>query len=344
MFWHPLFLAILLTDIVALFLLLAAALTSWRTVLYWDRESAGSRQLALESEVESASIQGRAAFWLVLFSALLLVSGIANVFHEDIRGAMCGTGVCQAMRGGGAKLILCNGLLLGVMLLWYELDKVNRKLADMPLTETNARLFLVIPPLSVLTLMQTWEAFSNIQPHRPVDCCSIVYDQFQSLTHASNIAGLGDPWWIGAFVALSLMLFGLGMTVCFSDASHPKRRLALAIVGWLWIPVAALTLVNILSAYHYEVLHHHCPWCLLLPEHSLVGYPLYGAMGIVGMETLTLFFLPRLTKQCPRAFSQALDRCLRGARHMIIAEIIFLIFSAGPAIFWWLRFGTWLTT
>ena len=344
MFWHPLFLAILSADIVALFLLLAVALTSLRTALYWQPESADSRQLSLESEVESASIQGRAAFWLVFFSVILLVSGIANVFHEDIRGAMCGTGVCQAMAGGGARPILCTGLLLGVMLLWYELDKVNRKLVDMPLTETNARLFLVIPPLAVLTLMQTYDAFANIQPHRPVDCCSIVYDQFQTLTHANSIAGLGDPWWIGAFVALSLLLLCLSTAMYFSDATHPKRRLALAIIGCLWMPVAALTLVNILSAYHYEVLHHHCPWCLLLPEHGLVGYPLYGAMGIIGMEALTLLILPRLTKQSPRAFSQALDRCLRGARRMIIAEIIFLIFAAGPAIVWWLRFGNWLTT
>ena len=49
---------------------------------------------------ETASILGRAAFWLFLFGAVLLLFGIANVFHEDIPGAMCGTGVCQAMAGG----------------------------------------------------------------------------------------------------------------------------------------------------------------------------------------------------------------------------------------------------
>jgi len=343
MFWHPLFMAILLADIVALFLLLAVALTSWRTALYWQPESADSRQLTLESRVETASIQGRAALFLTLFSAILLVSGIANVFHEDIRGAMCGTGVCQAMAGAGGELILCTVLLLGVMLLWYELDKVNRKLVDMPLTEMNARLFLVIPPLAVFTLVQTYQAFANIQPHRPVDCCSIVYDQFQTPTQANSIAGLGDPWWIGAFAVLSLLLLCLGTAIYFSDATHPKKRLALAIVGCLWMPVAVLTLVNILSAYHYEVLHHHCPWCLLLPEHSLAGYPLYGAMGIVGMETLILLILPWMAKKNPHALGLALDRCFRGARRMIIAEIIFLIFAAGPAIVWWLRFGNWLT-
>ena len=282
MFWHPLLLAIISAEIVALLLLLAAALTSLRTALHWQPQSADSRQLSLEAEVEKASIQGRAAFWLFLFCAFLIVFGIANVFHEDIPGAMCGTGVCQAMAGGAAKLLLYTGLVLLLMQFWYELDRLNRMLVEMPLTEMNARIFLVILPVALLTLMQTYEAFAGIHPHRPVDCCAVVYDQFPTLKHASSIAGLDDPWWIGAFIVVSLALLCLSVAMNFSAAAHRKLRLALATTSWLWLPVAALTLVNVLSAYHYEVLQHHCPWCLFLPEHGLVGYPLYGAMWFIG--------------------------------------------------------------
>jgi hypothetical protein len=111
----------------------------------------------------------------------------------------------------------------------------------------------------------------------------------------------------------------------------------------LWVPVAALLLVNNLSAYHYEVLHHHCPWCLFLPEHRLVGYPLYGALALIGMEGLTVFILPRMVSDNPQAYRHALDRCLRAARRLTIAGAFFLIFTLAPAVSWRLQFGTWLS-
>jgi hypothetical protein len=344
MFWHPLLLAIISADIVALLLLLAAALTAMRTAIYWQAQSADIRQLSLEAAVQTYSIQGRAAFWLFLFSTILLIFGIANVFHKDIPGAMCGTGVCQAMAGAGVKMLWYLGLLLLLTQLWYALDKVNRQLADMPLTEMSARLFLVLPPVAILALMQTYQAFADIQPHRPVDCCAVVYDQFQSLAQATHIAGLADSWWICAFAALSMMMVGLGVVMQTRVTDRPTLRIALATVSWLWLPVAALILVKVLSAYHYNVLHHHCPWCLFLAEHGLVGYPLYGAMGYIGLEAFTMLLLPGLAREYPDTRRATLDRCLRGARHITIAAAIFLILAVGPAVVWRIRFGVWMTT
>ena len=342
MYWHPLLLAVVSAQTVALLLLLAAGITSIRTALHWQPAAADRRQLALEAAAETASILGRAAFWLFLFAAILLVFGIANVFHEDIPGAMCGTGVCQAMAGGSTRLLLFSGTFLVVMGLWYEMDKLNRMQVNLPLTEFNARLFLVLPPVAVLTLLQTYDTFAGIQPQRAVDCCAVVYDQFPTLLQASSIVGIADAWWIGAFIFLSILL--LGFSVCTGPATVKNRRLrfALASLCMIWIPVAALTLVNILSAYHYEVLHHHCPWCLFLPEHNLVGYPLYGAMGLIGLEGLTIFILPQMVSENPHAYGHALDRCLLAARRLTIAGAFFLIFAFAPAIIWRLRFGVWM--
>ena len=119
MYWHPLLLAVISAQMVALFLMLAAGLTSFRTTIHWQPAAADRRQLALEAAAETASILGRAAFWLFLLAAFLLLFGIANVFHEDIPGAMCGTGVCQAMAGGSTRLMLFSGILLVFMGLWY---------------------------------------------------------------------------------------------------------------------------------------------------------------------------------------------------------------------------------
>jgi hypothetical protein len=293
--------------------------------------------------VESASILGRTAFWLFGFAAALLVFGIANVFHADIPGAMCGTGVCQAMAGGSGRLLLLTGILLAVMYLWYEMDKLNRAQVDYPLTDVNARIFLIVPPVAVLTLMQTFDAFAGIQAHRPVDCCAVVYDQFPTLQQAGSIFGVADTWWIAAFMLLGILLLGLSAASIAPGAKHPSLRPILPIVCWLWLPVAALTLVNVLSAYHFEVLHHHCPWCLFLPEHGLVGYPLYGALGLIGMEGSLLFFLPRAAGKVPRINRHLGRRCRQAVKRISIAQIVFLIIAAAPAIVWRVRFGVWIS-
>lgn len=342
MFWHPLLLAIISTDIVALFLLLAAAITYFRTALHWQPFSADSRQLRLAAKVKTASIQGRSAFGIFLFSCLLLVFGIANVFHEDIPGAMCGTGVYQAMAGSGPKLLLYKGFLILLLQFWYELEKLNRMQADRPLSEMNARIFLLTPPVAVLALIQTFEAFAGIHSPRPVDCCTILFDHFRTLQQARSIAGLEDPWWIGAFIVLSMLLVGLSAAMYFSAADRKKVRVTLATISLLWLPVATLTLVNVLAIYHYEAFHHHCPWCLFLPENDLVGYPLYGSMLVIGIESITIFTLPWMVKKKSYLYRLALDRCRRAGRRITIAAMIFLMFAAIPPIVWRLRYGVWL--
>jgi len=343
MFWHPLFLAIISADLTALFLLLATGITFLQTALHWQPFSADRRQLSLEARVETASIQGRVAFRLFLFSAFLLVFGIANLFHEDIPGAMCGTGVCQAMAAGSTKLLIYTGLLLLTMQLWYELDRLNTARVEMPLTAPNARFFLVIPPVALLTVKQTVDTFAGIDPYQPVDCCAVVYDQFTSLTQAGTTIGLPDSLWIGGFIVLSLTMLGLSIAAGRPAADSGKLHTALAGISLLWLLVAMPTLVNILSAYHYGVLHHHCPWCLFLPEHAMVGYPLYGAVCVIAMEGFTMGCLPLITPKNPSVHRQVQDRCRRAARRIAAAEILFLIVALVPPILWRLRYGVWMT-
>lgn len=344
MFWHPLFLAVISSQFMALLLLLAACPAWLNTALNWDPLVADHQQLSLETKAEGASILGRAAFGLSLFSGALLVFGIANIFHEDIPGAMCGTGVCQAMSADGStRLLLYNGLLIMLMKLWYELDKLNRMLTQMPLTQISARLFLTIPVVATLTLKQTYDSFAGIRPNQPVDCCAVVYDQFSTIEQATSIFGLGDRMWLIAFIVLNMLLLIVSVALSVSRIDRPWERSALAAITWLWLPVAALILVNVLSAYHYEVLHHHCPWCLFLPEHHLVGYPLYGGMAFIGMEGLTLFILPLFVKHDTGIYRIALNLGRQAAKKIAMTQLLFLIIAVLPAIVWRLRYGVWMS-
>ena len=344
MFWHPLLLAVISSQFMALLLLLAACPAWLNTALNWDPLVADHRQLSLETKAEGASILGRAAFGLSLFSGVLLVFGIANIFHEDIPGAMCGTGVCQAMSSDGStRLLLYNGLLIMLMKLWYELDKLNRMIAEMPLTQISARLFLTIPVVAVLTLKQTYDSFSGIRPNQPVDCCAVVYDQFSTIEQATSIFGLGDHVWLIAFIVLNILLLIVSVALSVSKIDRPWERSALAAISWMWLPVAALILVNVLSAYHYEVLHHHCPWCLFLPEHHMVGYPLYGGMAFIGMESFTLFILPLFVKHDTGIYPISLNLGRQATKKIALAQLLFLIISVLPAIVWRLRYGVWMS-
>ena len=343
MIWHPLLLAIITVDVVTGLLTLSIVANAFRIALYWNPASSDRDQIALEGRAEVAGILGRWVLILLLFSGFLLVAGISNVFHQVIPGAMCGTGVLQALGDSGRKMLLYRGLWVTAMLFWYEMDTLNRMDRGCPLTAFNARLFLAATPLAVPALIGSVGAFNAVNPHQPVDCCAVVYDQFRSLADARSAVGISDEFWLGAFLILSILLAGLALCVRFSGAKGPRLRGILALTSVVWLPVAAVTLVNILSAYYYGVLHHHCPWCLFLPQYNFVGYPLFGALAVITVEGLLVFFLPLwAVKGEKRLLSPALQRSSRACNRMLAAFSIFMLLACLPPLIWRFRHGVWM--
>ena len=342
MIWHPLLLAVITVDVVACLLLVAAAASAFRIALFWNPESADRNQIALEGEAETASIRGRLSLWLLLFSYFLLVVGTSNVFHRVIPGAMCGTGVFQALGGSGQKMLIYRALLVVAILFWNELERLNRIDRSYPLTAFNARLLLASSPLALLAMVESARAFNAVNLHRPVDCCAVVYDRFRSLAEARSAAGIPDEFWLGAFLLLSILLGGLavgGRMFRMKGLALPAC-LAMAVIAW--VPVSAVTLVNILSAYHYGVLQHHCPWCLFLSDYNFVGFPLFGALAVVAVEGLLVFLLPLAVKTEKRLLSPALLRSRRACNTILGAMSIFMLLTCLPPIFWRLRHGVWM--
>jgi hypothetical protein len=106
--------------------------------------------------------------------------------------------------------------------------------------------------------------------------------------------------------------------------------------------VAAITLTDILSAYHYGVLQHRCPWCLFLPQYRAVGFPLFGALAVIGFESLTAFLLPAAVRTDPQMLPAAFERSRIAAGRILLALFVFLILTALPPLFWQLRFSVWI--
>jgi hypothetical protein len=343
MIWHPLQLTALAALFIGLLLLTAAAVKAFRIVIGWNPASADRAQISLEIEAEAAVVMARWALWITLFSIVLMILGITNVFPALIPGAMCGTGVMQAMSPAGTGFLILNFILLGILLFWNTLEKLGRRRPDYPLARLGARLLLLALPVAALAFVQSVSAAFEVDTHRPVDCCAIVYDQYRTLSEAQSVSGLSDGFWLTAWGSLSILLLFLGLLVRRSaTALTLKWNGLLAATAAIWVPVAAITLTDILSAYHYGVLQHRCPWCLFLLQHRAVGFPLFGALAVIGFESLTAFLLPAVVKNDPQMLPSAFDRSRIAAGRIIVALFVFLILTALPPLFWQLRFSVWI--
>jgi hypothetical protein len=162
------------------------------------------------------------------------------------------------------------------------------------------------------------------------------------VTEANGAAGLSDAVWVWGF-SLSglLLLIAAGWATLNRRPTGAAARL-LAMTALLWVPLAAVALVRVLAAYHYGVLHHHCPWCLFLPEHHGVGYPLFGSLAVAALEGPAAWAAAAISARFPSVAGAGAARVQQSGRWMVVAVFLFFLLSVGPALLWRLRFGVWM--
>jgi hypothetical protein len=341
MLYHPLVLAIGTMDILALFLLARTALTAVRTKAGWTPGSSAREQIRLETAYETGAIATRAVFAIVAGSTVVLLIAITNVFPQMVPGAMCGTGVIQAMEGHGPRMFTFRISGLVLLYFWVALERLNRARPDFPLTRQNAGIFLLACPFLFLGIVDTFDAFRSVDVQKPVDCCSAVYRLSMSRGEVRSVGGTSDAFLVPAFVVLTLVMVisGLGGLVRRSPGIF---SVSAAIVSLAWAPVSGITLVRVFAAYHYEVLEHHCPWCLFLPEHCFVGFPLFFSLGIAFVEAPLSYLLVKTSRRCPALANQAMRRARVALAVMLLFAMLFMAMTLVPALLWRLRFGVWI--
>ena len=340
---HPLLLAVFTTDILTVLLLLAATATAVRIALHWNPQDTGAEQLRLQTQSETATLAVAWAFGLQLLATATLIYGMTNILPGMVPGAMCGTGVLQAMQSGGPRMLIYRLAGLAILWIWWRIEHVNQSQPEAPLVPANARIVLLALPVFALALHAAWQAALAMDFQQPVDCCAVIYDQFHSPGEARRTLGAGHTVWLTAFGVLTVALVASAVAAW----KTPGRRwphLLLAALAMAWLPIAGIALARVLAAYHYGVLHHHCPWCLFLPEHHLAGFPIWAAWIVVAMEAPAALALSLIAaRQAPPAQTSACHQAGLAARNTLLAVLIFLCLTVGPALWWRLRFGMWLT-
>lgn len=335
---HPLILALVALDAVAALLLLAAAVPAAKVMLDWRPGASDPRQLALERRLEAGALQARLATFAWALSTVIFAVAVAGVLPDLVPGAMCGTGVMTAMGGSGSRALLLRLVAALALGAWHLVDRLDRARPDGEATEAAARALLLAVPIALLAAWDALGAFGRLDTHTAVDCCAVVYDATREGGALSHLAP-GQWLWAAGVLGAGVLVTAL------SSALRPRPGLgatALALLAPLWALAAGGALVNVLAAYRYEVLAHHCPWCLFLAEHGRVGYPLFGAMIVIALEGGAAGLAGRIAGGRPALLPAAQRRIRRAGVRALVALAIYGWLAVGPAIQWRLSTGVWL--
>ena len=125
MIWHPLVWAFWVATATGGLLYATGAVQAVDVMLNWAPARADIDQLRREHRAETAVLLGRWFLGCLTAAALLGLVGIAGVWHQMIPGAMCGTGVLQAMGTDGSRAMIFWGLTLIVLYGWRVLDGLD---------------------------------------------------------------------------------------------------------------------------------------------------------------------------------------------------------------------------
>jgi len=340
---HPLLIAVVVGDLLSLLLWFGAATTAFQIVIKWVPQSAKREQIQLERRAETARLSAKFSLAVFFLSTALLIIGITNVLPEIVPGAMCGTGVLQATDGLVGRALMVRFFVFFIMTLWLTYEKLNLSRPDAPLTRYNARVLLLALPFFLLAVITTLRGILRIDSHQPVECCAMVYDQFGSLATARQIAGIPNTFWIWTFwILTALMLSCAVWSLRTNRTKGEKATGSLAVITVIWVPIAAITLVRVYAAYFYQVLHHHCPWCLFLPEHKFVGVPLFGALIIIILEGPISYLAAKIAANFPDLLTRARRRSRLAGLRLLLAAVAYTGMLALPALYWRLLYGVWL--
>ncbi|WP_319407393.1 hypothetical protein [uncultured Desulfosarcina sp.] len=340
MIWHPLVWAFWMAAATGGLLYATGALQAVDVVLNWRPARADVDQLQRERHAEMAALLGHWALGSLSAAAVLGLVGIAVVWHRIIPGAMCGTGVLQAMGTDGSRAMVFWGAALMVLYGWRTLDRLDSHHPEGLLTRTGARVMIGAAPFLVLAIFFSWQALMRIENVPPVSCCAAVYDQVLDNAPGSVAMKRLAPICLWGSLAGGAALLVLAV----SAIRRPGRgsgALGCAI-ALLWSVGATVSVKQVWSAYYYQVLSHPCPWCLFLPDYRGAGFFIFASMAVVVTESVALWLADRTRGRIPVLKEPADKRIRQAAWRISIALIGFTILTAGPAIAWRLRSGVWL--
>ncbi len=340
MIWHPLVWAFWVAVITGGLLYTVGALWAMDVASNWAPARADIDQLRRERRAEMAVLLGHWSLGCLTGAAMLGLVGVALVWSRLVPGAMCGTGVLQALGTDGSRAMIFWGVSLTILYGWRTLERLDGHHPQGVLIPTGARVMISALPFFVLAVFYSWQALVRVETIAPVSCCAAVYDQVLMEASGTAVNKWPVPILLWGSLAGSAALLVLGtLTIQHPDRGSGTLTVSIAIC---WGIAAVVAVKQVWSAYYYQVLSHPCPWCLFLPDYHGAGFFIFGSLGAVVVESIALWLADRTRTRYPVLSTPAEKRIRQSAWRMIIGVIGFTILTTGPAVAWRLRTGFWL--
>lgn len=344
MIWHPAALAIWLMDLIAWMVYFGAVWRLMRVLPHWHPGSSASDQLWREQALELTRFQGRWVAALLTGAFVLLVVGISNFWPRLVPGAMCGTGVLQAMGPPGEQTLLYRGLALLILYAWHVVVRIDGCRPESVLALLQGRLLLMALPFMALGSWTLAQALLAVTSQAPVSCCAVLYAQVGREGWGRIIMGnfLSTRGWILATITGTALIGLWGAALwrfAFSGRWFTWMSAALAA---LWVVFSFTGLKMGIAPYVYEVLRHPCPWCFFLIEHHAVGFAVFGLMAIVVGEAMAGLIGASAGRRYTVLSECARQRARRAGRNVLLSAALFLAVVALPVALWRVRFGGWM--
>ncbi|HSN54744.1 MAG TPA: hypothetical protein VLT32_08725 [Candidatus Sulfomarinibacteraceae bacterium] len=297
-------------------LALLAAGAGLTVVAGWDPGDSGPRQLARERR----SFLVEAVLTMVLgcqLASLFLFVATTEHLHGLFTGAMCAAGTLNASSFGYPTLLL-KLQVFGLCGLWVVANRATASAASTGLIRFK---YLSLLPLAgglVAENILQYRYFASLEPDIITSCCASIFSERASGLGA-ELAAMPAAACRVAFLAGLGTVLGAGALVLLSRRS-PEPYAALA------LPFGVLSMAAVVSwvgPAFYQLPNHHCPFCLLAPDHHYVGYPLYAALAVAVVTGSGSGIVHRLRSIDPLG-------CIRPAeeRRLCVASMIgFAVFA-----------------
>ena len=270
MFLNSWSIALLLCSTIVFFLMVFAAKSGFRVLLYWDPESDSNRQIKLENEICLTSTLVEYGLAVQIISLLVFVLA-ADQFSHSITGAMCATGSLLANNFGIPALVVKIGAVF-LYGFWIVLHRLDIRSEDYPLVRLKYYFLLALLPLLIIDLGLVVLYIARLRPDIITSCCGVVFGE--PVGGGSNLMyGFSHRISIILFYGTTLLLVLAGLFLIHKW----KAWIGLLFSGgWLlYFLFALMAVTTIFSPYIYAMPYHKCPFCILKHEYKYVGFFIY---------------------------------------------------------------------
>jgi hypothetical protein len=274
----------LLGESILYILLLIAFVVSIYILKKWDFNSFTELQFKLEELsylIVTLIVAVAIGKILLIFYFIFTIDSLAI----QVAGAMCGAGVISA-NSYGLTLLSIKLFILFSFLLWIFINRLDLKAKNYPYFKLKMALFIFIFTILTTEIALDFLYFLNIEPSKPVSCCSTLYGQLEG----------ANPLPFGLNIKELLILFYLLYLVTILSATYRENLIYLT-SATLFIYIGYYSVVYFFGTYIYQLPTHKCPFCLFAKEYYYVGYLIWTSLflgGFLGaIDALIAIFLKK---------------------------------------------------